>query len=199
MEPILTNFYAFINREQYIQAHLTNQKFTNKAIIFIPSFCIAEVRNLLGKYLYRKKGVFTKQQYEKSFETFISHVHDRKFFYSYDLNRYHNINTSDIIKVEHTTNTEFDASGLPIGTSSEEIRKKLAEKHKNNVIGYYYLSTFDILIIAMGIELKRIHGDEIHLLTGDKRLFEIASQKPTIFPKPYYWKGLSLKVSDLPK
>ena len=180
-----------------LRNHITRQKLTNKAIILIPSFCIAEVRNTLAKWYFRHKNVFrSKQHYDTTFWKFIAAVHDRKFFYSYDLNRYHNLNTSAITDVEHITDTEFDATGLPVGTDSKSINKELRKKNEYDHRGRYYLSTFDILIVAMGMELRRITGEEIHLLTSDKRLALISSRKPEEFPKSYYWP--ELKIFDLP-
>jgi len=181
-----------------LRKYVTQQKLTKKAVIFIPSFCIAEVRNTLAKWYFRGRNVFrSKQHYESAFRNFISHVRDRKFFYSYDLNRYHNLNTSTIAELEHTTNTEFDATGLPIGTDSKSINENLCQKNPYDHIGRYYLSTLDILIIAMGMELKRITGKETHLLTSDKRLNLISSKRPKEFPRSCYWP--ELKISELPK
>jgi hypothetical protein len=188
---------AKYERSVRLRKHITTQKLAEKAVIFIPSFCIAEVRNTLGKWQFRLENVFSSRaHYDSVFRVFIKHVHDRKFFYSYDLNRYHNLNTSAIIEIEHTTDTEFDAIGLPVGTDWKLIEGKLKENSPNDRIGRHYLSTYDILIIAMGTELKRITGEEIHLLTSDKRLVLISSKNPKNFPKPYYWP--ELKVSDLP-
>ena len=181
-----------------LRKHITQQRVTNKAIILMPSFCIAEVRNTLAKWQFRYKNVFrSKEHYDTVFGTFISHVHDRKFFYSCDLNRHHNLNTSAVTEIEHTTETEFHATGLPVGTDSVAINEKLREKHPHDHTGRYYLSTLDILIIAMGMELKKITGAEIHLLTCDRRLSLISSKGPEEFPKPYYWP--KLKISGLPK
>lgn len=203
---VIAEFYrpkkSYPNKEAYranrvLVEHITKQKKEDKAVLFIPSFCIAEVRNVLAKWRFRRKDYFKSQEhYETVFGTFISHVHDRKFFYSYDLNRYHNINTSLITKIEHTTDTEFQKARLPVGTDIEAVLAKLREENPNDYIGKYYLSGLDILIIAMGIELKRITGEEVNLLTKDKRLFTIASKREE-FPKPFYWR--TLKPQNLPK
>ena len=180
---------AFRTPKEYKQSlglrnYVTQQKLTNEAVIFIPSFCIAEVRNTLAKWYFRYKNVFrSKQHYDTTFWKFIAAVHDRKFFYSYALNRYHNLNTSAITDVEHVTDTEFDATGLPVGTDNKLINKELRKKNEYDHIGRYYLSTFDILIIAMGMELRRITGEEIHFLTSDKRLPMISSKNPLEIPK----------------
>ncbi len=186
-----------LRRNRSLRKHITKQKFAGQAIIFIPSFCVAEVRNTLAKWRLRQKDVFKDEKdYKSVFGLFISHVHDRKFFYSYDLNRYHNINTELVTEVEHTTNTEFAATGLSIGTDLETLNEALRQKDPRDHVGRYYLSTLDILIIAMGMELKRIYGEEVYLLTGDKRLALISKQRPE-FPEPLYWHDLI--VSGLPK
>lgn len=195
-KPTFRTPQAYIHSRN-LRRFITKQKENDRAIFFIPSFCIAEVRNTLAKWLHREKNIFRSQEHYKAvFHMFISHVHDRKFFYSYDLNRYHNLNTTEIVEVEHTTETEFEATGLPIGTDEGKINAKLQEKNPYDHIGKYYLSSFDILIIAMGMELKKTHGEEIHLLTRDKRLALICSKKLDTFPKSYYWD--KLRISDLP-
>ena len=97
--------------------------------------------------------------------------------------------------VEHKTDTEYQATGLPTTATQEELNRKLQEKDRADFVSRHYLSTFDILVIAMGMELKMIHGAEVHLLTKDNRLALISGQKPS-FPKPYCWPETS--VSDLP-
>lgn len=180
-----------------LRTYISAQKFENKAILFIPSFCVAEVRNKLAIWYHRGKNVFkSKGHYMTAFGTFVNHIRRRKFFYCYDLNRYHNLNTDEIVDIEHTTETEFQVTGLPKGTNPRKINEKLKEKNRYDHIGRYYLSGLDILVIAMGMELKKTHGTEIHLLTNDKRMTLISRQKLTIFPKPYYWN--KTKVSDLP-
>ena len=180
-----------------LRAHISAQKFKNKAILFIPSFCVTEVRNKLASWYHRGKNVFkNKGHYMNVFGRFVNHVRRRNFFYSYDLNRYHNLNTDEIVDIEHTTETEFQVTNLPRGTDPERVNEKLKEKNRYDHIGRYYLSGLDILVIAMGMELKKIHGTEIHLLTNDKRMVLISRQKPAILPKPYYWS--EIKVSDLP-
>lgn len=177
-----------------LRAHIALQKKQGKAVLFMPSFCIAEVRNTLGKWYLRHK-VFKSKDYCDCFNALINHVHDRKFFYSYDLNRYHNLNTTFPIKVEHTTNTEFNVSGLLPGTDKKTIEDELKKKDPQDSISKHYLSTFDILIISMGMELKKITGEQVYLMTKDKRL-ALISNKKSEFPKALYWPDLH--VSNLP-
>lgn len=181
-----------------LRKHITKQRLDNKAIIYIPSFCIAETLNIFDKWWHRLGNqVFVDEQhYRSSKGLFISHVQNRKFFYSLDFNRYHNLNADIVRPVEHTTDTEFQASGLPPGTDNRLIDAKLKEVDPADYATKHRLSTFDILIVAMGMELKRTSGSEVHLLTSDKRLHLISSQRPDLFPKAHYWP--KLRVSDLP-
>lgn len=196
-KALFRNFASY-KRSLSLRTHISKQRLENKAILFIPSFCVAEVRNKLAVWFYRRKGILkSKGAYDGAFRAFIKHVHDRQFFYCYDLNRYHNLNTNEIVDIEHTTHTEFDVTGHPVGTNPEIINEDLKKKNPYDHIGKYYLSGLDISIIAMGMELKRIHGTEIHLLTADERLALICSKKPDMFPKSYYWH--KIKVSDLPR
>ena len=178
------------NASKKIKAHITKQKVTNQAILFLPAFCVAEVKNTLAKWHYRHKGVFKDTQHYKSvLGGFISHVHNRAFFYCYDLTRYHNLNVESILPVEHRTQTEFTMSALPAGTGKATVKAQLNAKGLSTNFSRYYLSSLDILIIAMGIELKKIYQHEVYLLTGDKRLALISKQSPE-FPKPLYWHDL---------
>ena len=126
---------------------------------------------------------------------FIKHIHDREFFYSYDLNRYHNVGLDKIIEYEHTVKTEYTYTGLPVNSTSADIEKALKNKNIYDKISKYYLSTYDLLIISMGRELKNIFGNEVYLLSNDERLVLISS-KDIMFPKALYWKNICL--SDLP-
>jgi hypothetical protein len=183
-------------KHRALKRHITNQRYSRQAVIFIPAFCVAEVFNTFAKWWIRQRAVFrSQQQYENARQLFISHVHDRKFFYSCDLTRYHNLNCHEVFPVEHTTETEFQVTGLPTTTSWADLNKKLQETDAKDSVSKHYVSAFDILIIAMGMELQAIHGERVYLLTKDARLALVASQKPD-FPKPLYWPNLS--VSDLP-
>lgn len=184
------------SRHVALKDHITNQRLSGKAIIFIPAFCVAEVFNTFEKWWIRQKAVFQSQRhYEDARQLFISHVHDRRFFYCYDLTRYRNLNCHEVFPVEHTTQTEFQVRGLPTTASWADLNRKLQEIDPRDTVGRHHLSAFDILIIAMGMELQAIHGERVYLLTKDARLALVAGQKAK-FPKPLYWPNLS--VSDLP-
>ncbi len=128
------------------------EKALGQAFLYIPQFCITEVLNTFAKYCFRdyKNGKLDEKIYNEWRGNFIKAVHDRNLLYAYDLHRYHNINSDKIFKEEHTT---------PIGKKEG------------------YLSSLDILIIAMGIELCYIHGKEnVTILTRDGRLNRIGNK-----------------------
>ncbi|MDR3243659.1 MAG: hypothetical protein LBT79_02800 [Elusimicrobiota bacterium] len=123
---------------------------------YIPQFCISEVFNMLAKWRYDeeynkryKKATITDNRYQELKNYFIKLIHDRLFLYPYDLHRYHNLNAHKIFDIENSVKREQPTDKL---------------------------SSFDILIIAMGIELQRIHGDKnITILSCDKRLIKVSN------------------------
>jgi len=124
------------------------EKAKGEAFLYIPQFCITEVLNVFARFFYREKRV-ENRLYTKWKNDFVAATHNRKIVYCYDLHRYHNINTKTIIKLEHITPYKKGESSL---------------------------SSFDILIIAMGMELKKIHSpNEVQLLTRDCRLQRISN------------------------
>ena len=124
------------------------EKANGLAFLYIPQFCVPEVFNAFARFFYRDKKIGV-EQYTKWKNEFIKAVGSRRILYCYDLHRYHNLNTHKIFKFEHRTSY---------------LQREGA------------LSTFDILIIAMGMELKKIHyPSNVSILTRDKRLRRISN------------------------
>jgi len=127
------------NQYKGIVKHDIIENAENVYFYYIPQFCIAEVFNMLAKWRYdepynkrHKKIPLTDTEYKSLQDAFIDLVHNRHMLYPYDLHRYHNLNAHQIYNVENSV-------------KREQPNDKL--------------SSFDILIIAMAIELQRIHGD----------------------------------------
>ncbi|MDR2192736.1 MAG: hypothetical protein LBO62_07665 [Endomicrobium sp.] len=140
-----------------ITHHIIN-KANDGYFYYMPQFCIAEVFNTFAKWYYAEKRI-DETKYKELCNLFKSLIHNRNIIYPYDLHRYHNLNCDRIFPIEHTT-----PHGKP-------------KKGK--------LSTFDILTIAMALELQLITGDEnITILSCDSRLLEI-SKKLNIKTQPY--------------
>lgn len=139
------------------------QRKEREAFLFLPNFCVAEAFNTLAKWFWREKKFRTKEQYQtacKALERDVKRVDegdDGRRFYAYDLHRYHVLNCNKVFEVEHTTDLEQDP--------------RHPDRFKPP------LSTFDILIIAMGMELKRVHaGQSVYIATSDKRLALVAEK-----------------------
>lgn len=127
--------------------HIIEQQGLGRAVLFIPNFCIAEVFNTFAKLHFRERSL-TREEYERCCELFRQDIHNAKLFYHYELQRYHVLNVDYIIPFEHQLLTGQDD----------------------------YLSTFDIIILAMGIELVRIVGEKnFYIITCDKRIHSIGT------------------------
>ncbi|MFA6431909.1 MAG: hypothetical protein WCV91_06000 [Candidatus Margulisiibacteriota bacterium] len=123
------------------------------AFLYMPQFCVTEVLNCFAKFFYRSNKI-GEASYVKWKDMFLSQIRQRKVIYCYDLHRYHNINIDKIIELEHKTPYSQKEGAL---------------------------SSFDILIIAMGMELKRIHPScEVNTLTRDGRLLKISNIDPAL-------------------
>ncbi len=137
-----------IENEGKLKNDLIKKRALNQAFLYIPQFCIPEVLNTLARCFYEDKR-YGKEKYEEYKESFLGAVRSGRIFYPYELHRYHNINADKIYETEHTT---------PLDKTE------------------HHLSTFDILIIAMGIELSKIHGKNVFIVTRDRRLFNIGKK-----------------------
>lgn len=139
--------YAIENLDK-LKNNFFIEKANGSAFLYIPQFCIPEVFNTFARFFYRDKKI-GGDQYTKWRNEFTKLVKDRRILYCYDLHRYHNLNTNKVYRIEHST---------PYGN------------------GEGALSSFDILVIAMGIELKHLHSpNEVSILTRDKRLHRISN------------------------
>jgi hypothetical protein len=158
--------------------HIIEQHGLGKAFIFIPQFCVSELFNAFSRLYYRKKETYPQEYQEaylKDFKSLPQNDYDRvchnfkedikfgRLFYNYELSRYHIFNADHVITYEH----QVDLVRFNPKTKKEEP---------------WFMSTFDILIIAMGIELARIHGEnKTYILTCDKRIKKIAENMKQAF------------------
>ncbi len=132
--------------------HFVEQRGLGKAFLFVPNFCVAETFNTFAKLRYRKHEL-SEEQYKVCREAFAQDIHNGELFYHYELNRYHVLYVDYIIPFEHLFQPQ-----RPKGTRKGEE---------------WTLSTFDILIIAVGMELARITAGYTYLITCDRRLHKI--------------------------
>lgn len=140
------NYYKGDVKVQTLLNHIIDQKGSNRATLFMPSFCIAEVFNTFAKWRYRGDDVrLTEPEYEEIKKIFRTHIRRGALITEYPLHIYHIYNTDYVIPFEHQWNTGLDNK--------------------------WFLSTFDILIIGMGIELVKHFGEKpVRIISCDKRL-----------------------------
>lgn len=161
---------AAVPDESYARKAMTTliaKRGENRAFLYLPNFCVAEVFNTFAKWHFRQKKI-SPSEYDQIKKAFRLQVSGSRFFYNYQLNRYHVLNTDYIVQAEHS--------------------HKLNDK-KN------FLSTLDILIIAMGIELAKIHGDSNFLiLTNDGRIKKICNHLKKLTSQERSQRGISDSV-----
>ena len=138
-------------------------KAKNESFIYVPQFCVPEVFNTFARLYYRDKKI-SEDIYNQYCVAFKEHVSSRKVIYCYDLHRYHNLNAHQLFIYDHT----------------------IPYDHINSTKS---LSTLDILIISMGMELKRIHPpQDVFLVTADKRMQTVCKACPSEFPQVIFVK-----------
>jgi len=146
-------------RIEYILNHIRS---SGVHFLYIPNFCIAETISVFVKHSFgswnrqvkkQVKGgrVLDKRVYEKLVRSFANDIHNGRFIYHYELNRYHILGINLVAPIDHYY--------------------KISRGNSNNARP---AGTFDHLIISMGIHLAHIHGREnVCILTADRRLCQI--------------------------
>lgn len=125
--------------------HLIEQRGLGAATLFMPNFCIAEVFNTFGRFRYREGIIRSETDYEIVKNAFRNHIRRGVLISEYPLHIYHVYNADYVVPFEHQWNIGVDQS--------------------------WRLSTFDILIIGMGIELVKHFGEEnVRIVTCDNRI-----------------------------
>ena len=126
--------------------------------LYIPNFCIAETFSVFMKHAFgqwnrhvkKAGGRIGRRPYEKLVDQFQSDIHNGHFFNQYELSRYHILGINLVAPIDH--------------------HFQITRGKKNHVP----MSTFDHLIISMGIQLAHVHGaNDVLLVTTDSRLTDV--------------------------
>ena len=146
----IVDFYTRSNhRASRILDHIVEQRTYREAVLFLPTFCITEVFNVLARLCFEQKKL-SNAKYKEHLGQFRKHIHWASLFYPYELSRYHVLATDEIIPIEYATERQSTPH-------REAVRDRL--------------SGIDILLIAMASELSYIHGNRnMYLITGDSRI-----------------------------
>ena len=154
------------------------QKLKGDAFFYFPNFCVVEVFNAFARWRYRENKINDKA-YKDYLGGFKGEIRNRKNLYCYNLHRYHNYNADLIYQAEHTIR--------PLDPLVDNAPKSKCS-----------LSGLDILVIAMGMELKRIHPkDQVYVVTNDERMAKVANSDPAQYVPAIYLEKTDPK--NLPK
>lgn len=152
----------------------------SKHFLYIPNFCIAEVFSVFMKHAFgkwnrhviKKGGTIDKRVYEKLVTQFQADIHNGKFLYHLELNRYHILGINLVAPIDHSYKfSRGEGNVTPCGT-------------------------FDHLIISMGITLSHIHGrDNVCIVSADDRLTDLLSKCSSLH-RPTTIKRLKLDLAE---
>jgi hypothetical protein len=134
--------------------------------LYIPNFCIAETFSVFAKHAFghwnkhvKKKRTIDKRVYDSICDQFVRDIHNGNFFYHYELSRYHVLAIDLVAPIDHYYQiTRGKKNHAPMGA-------------------------FDHLIIAMGIHLAHIHGNEnVCIVSADDRLTNVLEKCKSNIP-----------------
>lgn len=148
--------------------------------LYIPNFCIAEVFSVFMKYAYgkwnrhviKKGGTIDKRVYKKLVKQFQDDIHNGKFIYHLELNRYHVLGINLVAPIDHSYKfSRGEGNVSPCGT-------------------------FDHLIVSMGITLSHIHGrNSVCIVSADDRLTDLLA-KCSSLTNPAKIRKLKLDIAE---
>lgn len=167
---VVVDYYVGNPKVKKVFEDLLNKQKNNKCIIFIPNFCIGEAFNILANLCYYKNEI-SPEDFKKAKMKLISDVsrdyeYKRPQIYCHvELSRYHLLNAHliyqpawDFLKRSHE--------------QGKYIKKDGSKK---------FPSTFDLLVIAQGIELAHTYSDnDFAILTSDEVVLELCKYFRTL-------------------
>lgn len=115
-----------------------------RAGLFVPEFCIVEVFKVFARRRYKEKR-WSHDEYLDILKSFREDIHWGRLFYPLPLDRYHVLAADEIMVADYEAYSQGDKD----------------------------LSVFDILLVAMGSELRFATGGEVFIVTNDKRIKEV--------------------------
>ena len=139
-----------------------------EAQFLIPSFCIAEVFAVFEKYRWgrtwnkqvSRANTLTPTEFSRARNVFRRAIHNGATILQHDLNRYH-ILCVDLVS--------------PINNAYKIVR---SGKNKKSVSP---ASTYDMLVLAMGIWLQhQVGSDNLTIVTGDERIRQVVSRAKSV-------------------
>ena len=136
--------------------------------LYLPNFCVAEVFGVFMKHSFSSWNRYVTRTidtriYDSLVKQFQSDIHNGSLIYHYELNRYHVLGINLVAPVDHYF----------------QHRRRIPGRGTNLVP----MGTLDQLIISMGVQLVRLHGEKnVAIVSADDRLTEIASKCKSNIP-----------------
>jgi hypothetical protein len=147
-------------------------KAAGRAFLYVPNFCIAEAMCAFAKKCWQEKLYGTGSGARNAFNEFrdalLEHVVSSKILYSFELSRRHLILAHNVYERAATISSSL-RSGKP-------------------------LSTLDVLMISMGLDLMNVHGkDNLYLVTAERPIYDVCCANRADFPR-----ALNVLEQDIP-
>ncbi len=141
----------------------------NNVQLLMPNFCIAEVFSVFEKYRWgstwnkhvSSANTLSSMEFESIRREFSTAIHNAASILQVDLNRYHVLCADLISPINH----------------AYQIRRRGSKKS----VQMKPASTYDMLILSMGIWLKKVHGpDSFTIVTGDGRIGNVVRRAKSV-------------------
>jgi len=128
-----------------------------KIFLFVPNFCVVEAIRAFAKKSWSEqkygRGSDASEAFEQHKKAFLDDIVDAKLLYSYELSRRHVLSSHRVYE-----------------------RAAMLSYRKGNPP-----SALDVLIIAMGCDLERIHGREkFAMVTADGPIFDVCEDDKSL-------------------
>ncbi|MFH1618471.1 MAG: hypothetical protein ABIG11_01045 [bacterium] len=134
---------------------LFEAKRENDAFLFVPNFCIVETFNTFAKFCYEER-LINEAAYNRYREALKADVVGGTILYSYELSRRHILAADEVLKPEHTSGKRGAGDSL---------------------------STVDILLISMGMDIARIVGrNNLKILANENRIVDVCKSSDKFPP-----------------
>ncbi|OIO01165.1 hypothetical protein COY52_07165 [Candidatus Desantisbacteria bacterium CG_4_10_14_0_8_um_filter_48_22] len=164
---VIVDYYLGRHEVQRVFNDLLRRRQEGRCLIFIPDFCISEIFSTFAKKCYYEKDArdrISEQQFRKAKWDFIDDT-SRDLEYK-RAQPYTHVELSQ----NHLINAHLVYQPAWDFVKKEHVRKKLVRKDGT----YKFPSTFDLLVIAQGVEMAKLYSDEdFVILTSDEVMLEI--------------------------
>jgi hypothetical protein len=173
-KPSNSNQERFINDTlSYLQS-LEELWLLDKAIFFIPNIILAETKKYIAESCIKAPSDIVT--YRKNIKELVKIIEYRanedgdvkyNMFINEELNRHHIINFCKVCEIESLT---------------PPTKRKISDGKGGFKVDELTCSFVDMMLLAVAIEMKQIHKNNVFILSNDKRVRDICLCNRQIFP-----------------